>query len=31
MKLNVWQWVGVLLLVVGLALYIHRYFNTPAQ
>lgn len=31
MKLNLWQWVGVALLLLGLAWYSLRYFNTPAQ
>jgi hypothetical protein len=28
MKLNFWQWLGVILLVIGLALYAYEYFGT---
>lgn len=30
MKLNLWQWLGAILLVVGVALYIYREFGAPA-
>jgi len=29
MKLNFWQWLGVVLLVVGGSLYIYRQMKTP--
>jgi hypothetical protein len=30
MKLNFWQWLGVILLLVGLALYLFEHFGSNA-
>lgn len=31
MKLNFWQWLGVILLIVGVALYIYERTATPTS
>ena len=31
MKLNFWQWLGVILLIAGLAMYIYEHRGTASQ
>ena len=30
MKLNFWQWLGLILLVIGVALYVYKHTKAPS-